>query len=248
MSKLYNYAQLHCIKSVGKIMHQTSMISDGARIGIAMSGGVDSYVLAKVLSIRKSILPFNIELLAIHLNPGFDVNNHLSLYEWLTSNGFASHIEVTDYGLKGHSADNFSNSPCFFCARLRRKRLFELCDKYKLTHLALGHNAEDLVETFFLNLCRNGQVHGLSIIENMFKNKLSLIRPLLLIEKKYIIKAAKSWNLPVFANPCPSSGNSARSDMSKSLEHLYNISSNAKRCITNGLLRWEMSKYFKNTG
>lgn len=52
------------------------------------------------------------------------------------------------------------------------------------------------METFFLNLCRNGRVDGMSMCEPFFNGGLRLIRPLLLVEKKYILKAARQWGLP----------------------------------------------------
>ena len=115
----------------------------GCRIGVAVSGGVDSFVLLKTLHIRQGIVPFRFEIMAIHLNPGFDPQSHMPLAAWLSRHGIPSHLEVTDFGPHAHSAGNQRRSPCFRCAWLRRKRLFELCSQYKLTHLALGHNAED---------------------------------------------------------------------------------------------------------
>ena len=206
------------VKSAGKAMQQTGMIWPGCRIGVAVSGGVDSFVLLKTLHIRQGIVPFRFEIMAIHLNPGFDPQSHMPLAAWLSQHGIPSHLEVTDLGPHAHSAENQRRSPCFRCAWLRRKRLFELCSQYKLTHLALGHNAEDLVSTFFMNLCRNGRVDGMSMNEPFFGGKLHLIRPLLLVEKKYIIKAAKQWELPLWANACPSAGNTARSDMGETTQ------------------------------
>lgn len=242
MREKRSYAQEVCVKSAGKAMQQTGMIWPGCRIGVAVSGGVDSFVLLKTLHIRQGIVPFRFEIMAIHLNPGFDPQSHMPLAAWLSRHGIPSHLEVTDFGPHAHSAENQRRSPCFRCAWLRRKRLFELCSQYKLTHLALGHNAEDLVSTFFMNLCRNGRVDGMSMNEPFFGGKLHLIRPLLLVEKKYIIKAAKQWELPLWANACPSAGNTARSDMGETLKALYGVAKDSRRCILNGLSRWQLEK------
>ena len=242
MREKRSYAQEVCVKSAGKAMQQTGMIWPGCRIGVAVSGGVDSFVLLKTLHIRQGIVPFRFEIMAIHLNPGFDPQSHMPLAAWLSQHGIPSHLEVTDFGPHAHSAENQRRSPCFRCAWLRRKRLFELCSQYKLTHLALGHNAEDLVSTFFMNLCRNGRVDGMSMNEPFFGGKLHLIRPLLLVEKKYIIKAAKQWELPLWANACPSAGNTARSDMGETLKALYGVAKDSRRCILNGLSRWQLEK------
>ncbi len=237
-----SFAQEVCVKSAGKAMQKTGMLWPGCRVGVAVSGGVDSFVLLKTLKIRQGIVPFRFELMAVHLNPGFDPHSHAALLPWLAREGIPAHLEVTDYGPQAHSEQNLRRSACFRCAWLRRKRLFELCARYGLTHLALGHNAEDLVETFFLNLCRNGRVDGMSMCEPFFNGGLRLIRPLLLVEKKYILKAARQWGLPVWANACPSAGHTARSAMAETLSGLYGLTKDARRSIFNGLIRWQLDK------
>ena len=93
-----------------------------------------------------------------------------------------------------------------------------------------------------MNLSRNGRVDGMSMNESFFGGGLQLIRPLLLVEKKFILKAAKQWELPIWANACPSAGNTARSSMGETLEHLYRVSKDSRRCIFNGLTRWQLEK------
>lgn len=236
-----SFAQEYCVKNVGMAMHRAGMIRPGARIGIALSGGVDSFVLAKTLALRRAVLPFNIELMALHINPGFTPGAQVALLPWLAREGMAAHVEEGDFGPRAERESR--RAPCFRCAWLRRKRLFELCANYNLTHLAFGHNAEDLVETFFLNLCRNGRVDGMKLAESFFGGKLVLIRPLLLVEKKYIRQAARQWNLPVFSGGCPWSGRTARSSMAETLQSLYNVGKQARRCILNGVSRFELARY-----
>ena len=204
------YAQKVCVAKAGKLMMETGQLTPKARVGIAVSGGVDSLVMLAVLAVRRRIVPFPIELMLLHLNPGFDPQNHRPLADLATRLGVAAHIEVTDYGPRAFSEENRKKSACFYCAWLRRKRLFDLCAAYKLTHLAFGHNADDLAATFFLNLFQNGRVDGLSSRESFFEGRLTVIRPLLLVDKKTIVRAAKAWELPVFANPCPMAGKSMR--------------------------------------
>ena len=240
------YAQEVCVKAAGKAMHRTGMIGPGARVGVAVSGGMDSFVLLKALTLRQRVVPFSFHIMALHVNPGFDAASHAPLIPWLEEHGIAAHIEVTDHGPHAHSEENLRNSACFRCAWLRRKRLFELCAHYGLTHLAFGHNADDLVHTFFMNLCRNGRVDGMSMNEPFFNGKLQVIRPLLLLEKSHIRRAARQWELPIWSNPCPSAGNTKRSDMAETLEHLYASYKDARRCVFNGLTRWQLEKQTRN--
>ncbi len=240
MKEKFTYAQQVCIKATGKAMQKTGMISPGARVGVAISGGMDSFVLLKVLTIRQKIVPFPFEIMAIHLNPGFDPQSHLPLHNWLQKHGIASHIEVTDHGPRGHSEENRKNSPCFYCARLRRKRLFELCQHYHLSHLAFGHNADDLVTTFLMNLIQNGRVDGMKMADPFFNGKLKVIRPLLLVEKKDIARAVRQWQLPLWSNPCPSAGATTRTEMMDFVNYISQNTPFRKTNIFNALTKWQL--------
>ncbi len=238
------YIEKKCIKVAGKAMHQTGMLQEGAKVGVAVSGGVDSFSLLKILKYRQAIVPFNFSFMALHVNAGFDKENHKPLVEWLKQEGIAGHCEVTNHGLVAHSEENRSKSPCFYCAMLRRKRLFELCKEYNLTHLAFGHNADDLITNFFMNIFQNGRVDGMSMNEPFFGGELHVIRPLMLLDKKDIIKAAKIWELPIWKNPCPSSGSTKRSSAMEQFEFLCENNPTKRRTAYNALTRWQLEKNF----
>lgn len=242
MAMKLSYAQEVCVKAAGKAMQTTGMLEPGARVGVAVSGGMDSFVLLKVMQLRQRIVPFRFEFMALHVNPGFEPANHAPLGAWLKREGIAGHLEVTDHGPRGHSEENLRNSPCFYCARLRRKRLFALCGQYRLTHLAFGHNADDLVTTFLLNLVQTGRVEGMSMSESFFGGRLRVIRPLLLVEKSDIARAARRWDLPLWSNPCPSAGVSKRADMMGVLQSMTGGVRFKRQNVYNGLTRWQMDK------
>lgn len=237
-----SFAQKKCVSTVGMLMQKIGMAGAGARIGVAMSGGVDSFVLMKVLTIRKAILPFPIELMALHVNPGFDPVSHRPLVGWCQEHGLAAHLELTDHGPRAHSEENRKNSACFYCSMLRRKRLFDLCREYNLTHLAFGHNADDLVTTFFMNVVQNGRVDGMSAAEDFFGGSLKVIRPALFVEKSFIRAAARQWGLPVWANDCPSAGNTRRQEIHDWLMLEMGRDKSIRNNVFNALTRWQMDR------
>lgn len=239
----YSYAQQVCIRSAGRAMQSTEMLWPGARVGVAVSGGMDSWALLKVLRIRQGIVPFPFEIMALHVNPGFDPESHKPLVEWLDANGVEGRVELTDHGLRAHSEENRKKSACFYCAMLRRKRLFELCRENNLTHLAFGHNAEDLVNNFFMNLIQAGRVAGMSMTEPFFGGQLQVIRPLLLVEKNYIAKAVQQWELPVWKNSCPSAGSTKRSEISDKVKELCQNEKWMRKNIYNGIIRWQHAQH-----
>ncbi|WP_031483824.1 tRNA lysidine(34) synthetase [Maridesulfovibrio frigidus] len=241
-----SYAQKKTVATIGMLMQKTEMAKDGARIGVAVSGGVDSFTLIRALLIRQAIIPINIELMVLHVNPGFEPESHKPLTEWCIKNGLSSHIELTDYGPRAHSPENKSKSACFYCARLRRKRLFELCDQYNLSHLAIGHTADDLVTTFHMNMTQAGRIQGLSANESFFKGKLHMIRPALMLEKKFIKAAAKQWKLPIWKNNCPSNDSTKRTYIYNQLEAEWKKNPVTRNNTFNALRRWQLDLNIKN--
>lgn len=238
--KKLTYTQKSCLSKAGKLMYETGMLHPGARIGVAVSGGMDSWVLLQVLLLQQKKLPFSVEVCVLHINPGFDPHNHAPLVDWLSRNGVAGHVVVTDMGLRAHSSENRKNSPCFFCSRHRRKRLFQLVKQYHLSHLAMGHTADDMVQNFFMNLTHNGRVEAMFPRESYFQGEFQLIRPLLLVEKRLIQKSVREWNLPVWDNPCPSNGTSNRDQVQDWLEGLWKDNKRIRKNIFSGLQRWQL--------
>lgn len=234
------FAQKTCVSATGKLMQQTGMVEHGSRIGVAISGGVDSFLMLKVLTIRQAIMPFPVEIMALHVNPGFEPRSHTPLTDWCSQHGLAAHIELTDYGPRAHTEENRKSSPCFYCSMLRRKRLFELCRDYNLTHLAFGHNADDNVITFFMNILQNGRVEGMHANESFFSGNLQVIRPTMLLEKATVKKAAKQWELPIWENTCPSNGSTKRDEIHDWLHQAWKGDKRIKNNIFNAITRQQV--------
>ncbi|MFO8032430.1 MAG: tRNA 2-thiocytidine biosynthesis TtcA family protein [Desulfohalobiaceae bacterium] len=239
-AKRLSYAQKSCLSKAGKLMYRTSMLRPGSRLGVAVSGGMDSWTLLKVLLLHRQKLPFRVEIMALHVNPGFDPENHKPLLHWLDKNGLAGHVQVADMGPRAHSPENKKRSPCFFCSWRRRKSLFRLVKKYSLTHLALGHNADDLVQNFFMNLFYNGRVEGMYPRESFFQGEFELIRPLLLLEKRVISRAVRDWGLSVWSNPCPSAQRGKRKGTQDWLQEIWTRDKRLRKNVFSALKRWQM--------
>ena len=216
-----NYIQKKVLGKTGLFMKETGQLHDGARVGVALSGGVDSFLLTKLLLLRRQIVPFDFELMALHVNPGFDTTCHAPLVDWCANHGLASHFEIMTIGPDAHSEKNRKKSACFYCAWFRRKKLFELCARYSLTHLAFGHTGDDLVATLFMNMTKTATMQAMAGRSSYFGGGLTLIRPMLLLRKKDIIKAASAFDLPVVKNPCPSSGTSERAAVEQHLSTMF---------------------------
>ncbi len=214
----YTYKQLN--RDVGKAIHTYDMIEDGDRIAVGLSGGLDSLFLMWILAERLKRIPIRYELHAIHIDPGFEGGFSDALTAYCHQMAYLLHVEYTDFGLQGHGPENREN-PCFLCARLRRKRLFEVADALGCNKLALGHNKDDVIETLFLNICYAGEISTMRPHQTFFNGRFVLIRPLAFADENLIRKFGKEKGFPEFINPCPSAKTSKRHTIKSLLSQLY---------------------------
>ncbi len=166
--------------------------------------------------------PITYDLLPVHLDMGFDNGGLKPLESFFKDIGIGSfHFEETNFGTIAHGPENRGKSPCFVCSLMRRKRLFELAAAYGCNKIALGHNLDDLIETFFLNICYAGEMSTMVPKQDMFKGLITLIRPLALVEKRRIDTLANDMGIPVVHNRCPSAGKTKREEIKALLSELY---------------------------
>jgi len=196
------------------------MIADGDRILVGLSGGKDSFTLLWMLMERLERIPINYELAAAYIDPGFEEGFSEPLAEYWNKTGVQLKIEHTDHGILAHSSQNREN-PCFLCARLRRKRLFEIADELGCNKLALGHHKEDIIETLFMNICYAGEISTMMPAQSFFQGRFTLIRPLAFVDEDVIRRFAGEKGCPVFINPCPSAKVSKRQEIKGLLQRLY---------------------------
>lgn len=207
-------------RAVGKAVHRYDMLQDGDRIVVGISGGADSLTMMWMLAERLQRIPIKFKLFPVHIDPGFAGGFSEALQTYSAEAGFSLRVEHTDYGILGHSAINREN-PCFLCARLRRKRLFEIAAELECNKLALGHNKDDVIETLFLNICFAGEIGTMVPSQTMFKGRFTIIRPLAHADEEIIRAFAREQHFPEFVNPCPSASNSKRREIKTMLKQLY---------------------------
>ncbi|MGB5247184.1 MAG: tRNA 2-thiocytidine(32) synthetase TtcA [Woeseia sp.] len=187
-------------RKVGEAISDYSMIDDGDRIMVCLSGGKDSYAMLDLLLDLQRIAPVRFELVAVNLDqkqPGFP--EHV-LPEYLAALGVEYKIvEKNTYRIVKERIPE-GKTMCGLCSRLRRGTLYETAQTIGATKIALGHHMDDLVETLFLNM-----FHG-SRLKTMPPKLLSddkqniVIRPLVYCREREIERLAKQRSYPII--PC----------------------------------------------
>ncbi len=222
-------------KLVGRALHRYQMLQDGDRVAVALSGGSDSLVLLWALQEWQKKAPIRYELVVIHLDMGFPGHDWPKVEAYLQKAGFKYYFEKTDYGPKAHEIGR--ETPCFYCARLRRKRLFELTKELNCNKLAFGHNKDDIIVTFFINLFYGAEISTMVPYQELFQGLITLIRPLAFVDKAQINSLAQRLGLPVIENPCPSAGTTKRAELGRFLNDLYKQNPRLKGNIFRALFR-----------
>jgi len=207
-------------RAMGQALHRYDMISDGDRIAVGLSGGKDSLTLLWMLSERRKRVPIRYEVEAIYIDPGFAGGFAEPLQDYSRQMGFRLKVELSDCGILAHSPTNREN-PCFLCARIRRRLLFEAADALGCNKLALGHNKDDVIETLFLNIFYAGEISTMVPRQTFFNGRFTVIRPLALADAQTIRRFAKQASLPDFDNPCPTAKVSKRREIKMLLDQLY---------------------------
>jgi tRNA 2-thiocytidine biosynthesis protein TtcA len=202
---------------MGKAIHRYGLIQDGDRILVGVSGGKDSLTLLQLLQERRARVPIDYELVGVHIDLGFDSGRVEILKDFFKSQDLPYHIELTDIGRRANSRENREN-PCFLCSWERRKRLFRLAHQLKCNKIALGHHKDDIIETLLLNIFYSAEISTMLPLQPLFKGKITLIRPLVLIEEKKIERFAQEMDLPFAPSGCPSSGKTKRKEIKELIE------------------------------
>lgn len=168
-----------------KAIKEYELIQDGDKIAVAISGGKDSLLMAKLFQELHKNGNQNFDVEYIAMDPGY----HPDIRKLLEDNCDYLDIPVTIYDTDIFKvADRIAGDyPCYMCARMRRGALYGKAKELGCNKLSLGHHFNDVIETTMLNLLCAGSFKTMmpKLKAKNFEN-MELIRPLYLIEEQYI--------------------------------------------------------------
>ena len=202
VSRSYDMNKLHkrLRRLAGQAIIDYGMIGDGDRVMICLSGGKDSYTLLDILLSLQQNAPVRFELVAVNLDqkqPGFP--EHV-LPDYLEAQGVPYQILERDTYSVVKRLTPEGKTFCPVCSRLRRGALYEHARRIGATRIALGHHADDIVETLFLNLFYGARLAAMPPKLLSDDGRHVVIRPLAYCREKDIARWAEHRAFPII--PC----------------------------------------------
>ena len=181
-----------------KAIRDYELIQDNDKIMVCISGGKDSFLMAKCFQEIKKHGKVDFEAFFVVMNPGY-TDKHL---EEIKKNAKDLNIPIEIF-----NSDIFASvevmhhkSPCYMCARMRRGFLYARAQELGCNKIALGHHFDDVIETILLSIFYGGEYKSMppKLKSTNFEG-MELIRPLYLVREDAIIRWAK-YNYLNFIN------------------------------------------------
>jgi tRNA 2-thiocytidine biosynthesis protein TtcA len=173
---------------------------------VGLSGGKDSWALLQILDVLRQRAPIRFSLVAVNVDSGYDGYRHDLIAETCHAKGWECRIEHTTIGEVMDDVLDSGATPCSLCARLRRGVLYRLANEVGATKIALGHHADDFVETLLLNVFFAGAIKAMPARLVSDDGRHVVIRPLAYVAESEARAYAKESALPIVGCCCPACG------------------------------------------
>ena len=193
------------------------IIEDRDVIAVGVSGGKDSMTLLYALSLYKrrlkESLNWDIEVIGIHLKMNLCAIDYDPIIKFWEDQGIKFIVEPTKMGEILKENMKKQKIQCSLCSKMKKAILIEVAKRYNCNKVAMGHHADDAIETLFMNMINEGRIATFKPKMYLDKTDVTFIRPLILAREKDIKKAAAKMNIPVVPCGCPMEGFTQRDSM-----------------------------------
>lgn len=194
------------LRKVGRAIHDFGMIRAGDRVLVALSGGKDSWTLLHCLEALRRRAPVSFEVAAVTVHPGYPWFHTEAIEAYCREHGFRHWVEPSRIYEIVEAKRDPGSSYCSFCSRLRRGVLYGAAHREGFSRLALGHHADDLIETLLLGQFFTGEIKSMPPLLRAEDGVNVVIRPLCTVFEDDIRAYAKARGFPLVGCGCPVCG------------------------------------------
>lgn len=222
---------LGCIRRADE---RYNMLQDGDRVCVGVSGGKDSMLLMEGLKLYQQFSKRRYTLQAVMLDLGLTNADTSQTEAFARRIGVPLDVRRTDIGeVVFHIREE--KSPCALCAKLRRGALNNIAREYGCNKVALGHNRDDVLETFFLSLLYESRVNTFGPVTYLSRKEVTLVRPFVFLAEKYILGVVNARGIPVLPANCPVAGTTKREEMKTLIAHICTLVPDAQQKMLNAI-------------
>jgi tRNA 2-thiocytidine biosynthesis protein TtcA len=193
-------------KKATRAIVEYQMIEEGDRVMVGLSGGKDSWALLQILDVLRQRAPVTFSLIAVNVDSGYKDYKHDLIARTCDARGWEYRIEHTGIGQTIDDILDDGATPCSLCARLRRGVLYRMAKDTGATKIALGHHADDFIETLLLNLFFAGALKAMPAKLVSDDAAHVVIRPLVYVGEDEARAYCKESELPIIGCCCPACG------------------------------------------
>lgn len=181
-----------------KAIKDYQLISENDKVAVCISGGKDSFILAKLMQELQKHGDKKFDLVFMVMDPGYEEEHLQKIKD--NANLLNVPIKIFKSDIFAVSTKLNKDHPCYMCARMRRGFLYNKAQELGCNKIALGHHFDDVIETIMLSILYGGEYKSMApkIKSTNFEN-MELIRPLYLIHEENII-ALKNYHHLEFIN------------------------------------------------
>lgn len=197
------------LSHVRKAVDDYSMIGDGDRIAVGISGGKDSLTLLCALHELRRFYPKQFEIRAVTVDLGFDNLNLDAVRALCDGMRIPYDVVKTDIAQIVFEERREEN-PCSLCAKMRKGALNQAVKESGCNKIAYAHHRDDVVETMMMSLIFEGRFHTFAPVTYLDRTGLTVIRPLMYMKEADVIGFVNQYGLPVVKSPCPADGRTKR--------------------------------------
>ena len=223
-------------RTMTRTIARFGLVGPGDRVMVAVSGGKDSYTLLDLLWEAKRRAPFELDLVAVHLDqrqPGYDGT---PLRRWLEAFGAPFEIVERDTYSTVLRLTPAGKSYCGPCSRMRRGILYTTAERLGCNKIALGHHRDDALETLLLNLFYAGKLQAMPAGYTTDDGRFEVIRPLVECAEADIVEHAAEVGYPILpCNLCGSQDGLHREKMAALLRELERDNPHLRSVMLNAL-------------